>query len=154
MWSAFHRKWNRTLRKTPRIKHFHGKEFSVLGGEFYQFKDPIKWPKPEGSKAATAKRDELVRLVEESQLIGCGVGIRIPDYNEVRQSHPRAKTFRGTDAFEYALQEIVHQTTHAVRTYDSVPRSFSFRTILKRHRGIPRFTTSGNSLTALRLNRC
>jgi hypothetical protein len=121
-WQAFHRKWNQTLRQNPRIDWYHGKEFATLDGQFRQFRNPIKWPKPSGSEAATAKRNDLISLIESSDLIGCGVGVRIPDYKEVRATHPRAKTFLGTDAFEYALQAIIYETNKSIKEHDRLAK--------------------------------
>jgi hypothetical protein len=55
-------------------------------------------------------------------LIGCGVGVRIPDYKEVRATHPRAKTFLGTDAFEYALQAIIYETNKSIKEHDRLAK--------------------------------
>jgi Protein of unknown function (DUF3800) len=119
-WQQFQRKWNRTLRDHPRINYFHGKELRTLKGEFLQFRDEQLWPKPSGSIAANAKRDALYALIEQSGLIGCGVGVGIQDYERIRASHRRGKTFMAKDAFEYVLQATIYEITKTIKENDPV----------------------------------
>jgi uncharacterized protein DUF3800 len=104
-WSAFNKEWRKTLREQPRIEYFHGKELRRLAGEFAQFRDPVRWPKPAGSEAANRKRDALRSVIErQSGLVAFGVGVLVPEYRRVRATHPRGRTFLSCDPFEYVLE--------------------------------------------------
>jgi len=113
-WAKFQKEWNQTLRKPPRIKHFHGKEWRTLNGEFRQFRDDKLWPDRSGGIAANAKRDALHEVINNSNIVGFGIGVYIENYERVRQSHPRGKTFMAKDAFEYVLQSAIYETTKLI----------------------------------------
>src|ERR1035437_10304156 len=65
-WGHFNREWKRVLRISPRIKYFHAKEWRGLDGEFRQFRDPDKWPRPKGGEAADEKRNSPRDVIEKS----------------------------------------------------------------------------------------
>src|SRR5665213_2188408 len=56
-WNRVFILWDDALRKEPAIKYFHSKEWRSLSGEFAQFRDELKWPKPIGGEAANKKRE-------------------------------------------------------------------------------------------------
>jgi Protein of unknown function (DUF3800) len=113
-WAKFQRKWNQALRNPPRIKHFHGKELRRLDGQFRQFRDPQLWPDKTGRVAANAKKNSLHDVINNSDLVGFGIGVYIEDYERVRQTHPRGKVFMPKDAFEYVLQSAIYETTKLI----------------------------------------
>lgn len=121
-WHDFEKRWKRTLRNEPKIGYFHGKEISDLSGEFAQFKDKDKWPKPTGSIAANAKRDALRKVVEDSKLVAIGVGVLVEDYYKVKASHPLGATHMAKDVYEWTLQNIIMQTAAAIRKVDDNAR--------------------------------
>jgi len=121
-WHDFEKQWNRTLRNKPKIAYFHGKEISDLSGEFAQFKDKDKWPKPTGSIAANSKRDALRKVLEESKLVAIGVGVMVGDYNKVKAAHPLGATHMASDVYEWTLQHTLMQTAAAIRKADDAAR--------------------------------
>lgn len=60
------------------------------------------------------KRAVLQRVIGDSSLIAFGVGVLIPEYNRIRESHPRGKLFMAEDAFEYLLQELVYRAAKII----------------------------------------
>jgi len=67
--------------------------------------------------AAVAKRALLQQVIKESSLVAFGVGVLVPEYNRIREEHPRGKTFMAADAFEYILQELVYRTAKTIVEY-------------------------------------
>jgi Protein of unknown function (DUF3800) len=116
-WNSFNKEWRKALKADPPINYFHGKEFPRLTGEFEQFKDKDLYPKPTGLKAAIAKRELLRQVIIDSSLVAFGVGVLVPEYNRIREEHPRGKTFMAADAFEYILQELVYRTAKTIIEY-------------------------------------
>jgi hypothetical protein len=118
-WSNFNKQWRKALHENPRIEYFHGSELRRLDGEFLQFRDADKWPKPEGGRAANAKRDALRAVVERSSdVVLYGVGVLVPEYERIRSSHPRGVEFMAKDPFEYVLQLLIHRVTETVAGLD------------------------------------
>lgn len=113
-WHRFNKGWRKALNRQPSIEYYHGKEVHRLTGQFRQFRDKNLYPPPAGMDAAIAKREGMRRAIEASDLIGFGVGVLVPVYRDVRESHPRGKTFMAEDPFEYILQELVYRTTKEI----------------------------------------
>lgn len=103
----FHAEWRRTLRLSPAIKYFKSSEWHSLTGEFRQFTDPIKWPKPTGREAADAKRDSLKCVIANYWIKAISVAVLIPEWDSVRGRHPKAATYFGNDPFRAALQSVI-----------------------------------------------
>jgi len=99
----------------PCIRWFHSKEWRSLTEEFGQFRDNQKWPKPEGGKAANAKRENLKNIITDSKLVGIGIGIVIPDFNLVRDCDPRAAEFFCPDPYAFVLQSLVFECATGIR---------------------------------------
>lgn len=114
-WTKFHDEWKKVLRFAPSIKFFHSKEWRGLDGEFRQFRDPVKWPKPQGGIAANAKREKLKQVIENTELVAIGMGVLVGDFNLVRNADPRAANFFREDPYEGALQSVVYESAKAVR---------------------------------------
>jgi hypothetical protein len=118
-WNDFERRWKKVLQEHPPIDWFHSKEWRSLTEQFAQFRDDDKWPKPRGSEAATAKREKLKQVIEDSPLVAVGVGVLIPDFKLVRGADPRAAEFFRPDPYEGALQSIIYECAKAVQLVDS-----------------------------------
>jgi Protein of unknown function (DUF3800) len=114
-WTKFHNEWKKVLRVAPSIEFFHSKEWRGLDGEFRQFRDPIKWPKPQGGVAANTKREKLKRVIENTELVAIGMGVLVEDFNLVRNADPRAANFFREDPYEGALQSVVYECAKATR---------------------------------------
>lgn len=114
-WRELDKQWKGILKTKPQIKYFHSKEWCRLLGEFRQFTDCEKWPKPRGGEAANAKRDALLLCLEKSALIAIAVAVLIPEYKRVRDTDPRAKLYFSEDAYDSALQSLFSLTAKAIR---------------------------------------
>jgi len=114
-WNDFGGKWKRALKEPPAIRWFHSKEWRSLTGEFHQFRDNAKWPKPTGGQAADAKREKLKQVIADFKLVGIGIGIVIPDYNLVRDCDPRAAEFFCSDPYAFVLQSLVFECAKGIR---------------------------------------
>lgn len=115
-WSDFAEAWKAALHASPRIEYFYVKELRRLDGQFLQFRDPVKWPKPTGSKAASDKRERLRKVIETNgQLAAISVGVLIEDFNLLRDADPRAAEFFRPDPYEMALQCFVLEVARMVR---------------------------------------
>lgn len=116
-WSKFNKEWRKALNSPPSIDYFHGKEVPKLSGQFAQFRNKNLYPDPAGMDAAITKRALLQQVIKDSSLVAFGVGVLIPEYNRIREEHPRGKTFMAADAFEYILQELIYRTAKAIVDY-------------------------------------
>ncbi len=117
-WHSFTKKWRKVLHTAPRIEYFHQKEFSYSNGEFLQFRNQDMWPQPLGRQTALAKRDALRDVIRQSKLVAVGIGVLVPDYEKVRETHPRGKVFMAKDVFEWALQNVISQAVAAIKKVD------------------------------------
>jgi hypothetical protein len=115
VWRGFNREWKKALSAAPSIRWFHSKEWRSLTGEFLQFRDPERWPKPKGSEAATRKRDRLKAVIEKALVGGIGVGVLIEDFKIVRDADPRAAIFLRSDPYEMAQQALVYECALGAR---------------------------------------
>lgn len=117
-WNAFNKQWRKALKSEPAIEYFHGKDLPKLTGPFLPFRNKQLFPPPRGMDAAVAKRCALQKVIEDSSLVGFGVGVLLPEYKRVRETHPRGKTFMAEDAFEYVLQELVYRAAKTIAEYE------------------------------------
>lgn len=120
-WSKFNKQWKAALRISPVIHHWHSKEWRSLSGEFQQFRDPVKWPKPKGGEAADAKRRALVVALEASPIRAVAVAVLVPDYERVRTAHPEAGKYFRDDVYECTLQSVVYECATEVKESDPNP---------------------------------
>jgi hypothetical protein len=121
-WHDFEKKWYKALRASPRIKYFHQKEFVGSTGEFLKFRDQECWPRPAGKNAMHEKLERLRKIITEASIVALGITVTIPDYERVRASHARARYFMSSDAFGWALQNVIFQSVKAIRRVDESAR--------------------------------
>ena len=121
-WNRFNKEWRRVLNRHPSIDYFHGKDLPKLQGPFAKFRDQQLFPRPTGMDAAVMKRTDLQKVIKDSTLVGLGIGVLLPEYHEIRDTHPRGKTFMAKDAFEYVLQELVYRATKTIAEFDTRAR--------------------------------
>jgi len=114
-WNDFSKRWKAVLREPPRIQWFHSKEWRSLTGEFLQFRDKEKWPRPNGGLAANAKREKLKQVIADSKLVGIGIGIEIPDYHLVRNCDQRAAECYCADPYAFVLQSLVYECAKGIQ---------------------------------------
>ena len=88
-WTDIERHWMRRLEQEadPRpMRYFSSSECMYLSGEFRRFRDPIKYPKPQGRIAADAIKDDLQGILRSSSAMGFALGVNLKDYRAVRKS--------------------------------------------------------------------
>jgi hypothetical protein len=103
-WTEIERFWMRRLEQEcdPKpMKYFSSQECRGLTGEFRRFRDPKKYPKPNGRIAADAVRDDLQGILRSSYAMGFGLGINLRDYRSVRKSS-RARKALPSNPYEFA----------------------------------------------------
>lgn len=130
---GFYHQWNK-LRKQWRIrlkqdglKYFRATEYYSLRGEFARFRDPVKYPKPEGSRAATFLLNDLEAIIQDAAVMGVAVCIDMNVYRDVRAKEQYAAQIFPADAFEVALQSLVQRCAEIVRDEFNVqPRAVAF----------------------------
>jgi hypothetical protein len=105
-WNKLQKLWRKRLKRDG-IKYFHATEYYSLRGEFLKFRDPVQYPKPKGSEAATAMLNDLEQIISESQVMGIAVCADMQAYNAVRQKEAHANEIFSSDAFESALQALI-----------------------------------------------
>lgn len=108
--------WNRRL-KLDGLKYFRSTEYYSLRGEFSRYRDPVRYPKPKGSEAARALRDDLDAIIRNSCVIGIAVAIPIVVYEEVRRTEPLAEKLFKKDPFEAALQSLIEVCVETSRQH-------------------------------------
>ncbi len=117
-WQTIRKRWKARLRQDG-LAYFRSTEYYALRGEFEIFRDPIKWPKPTGSRAAKRLRDDLEAILKDAPVIGIGAAIPLKLYREFRASVPGAAGRFGKDAYYSALQTLMIECAHIVR--DKMP---------------------------------
>jgi hypothetical protein len=101
------------------LAYFRSTEYYALRGEFEVFRDPLKYPKPTGTQAATRLRDDLEAILKDAPVFGIGVAIPLKLYREFRTTIPGAAEKFGKDAFYSALQTVMIECAHTLR--DEMP---------------------------------
>jgi len=106
-WGAFSREWRRRLSK-DRLKYFRSTEYRSLTGEFYRYRDPVRYPKPHGSEAARGLRDDLDLVIKKHDLLGVASVIPLAMFNEVVASEGLTYRFN-PDPFSAAMQTVMRE---------------------------------------------
>ena len=120
-WNKLQQRWKARLKKDG-LKFFHATDYYSLRGEFFRFRDVSKYPKPSGSKAATAILEDLECIIHDVGVMGVAACIDMAAYRDVRQTQAYAKDIFPQDAFEFAIQTIVDMCAKLVRDAFSDPQ--------------------------------
>ncbi len=118
VWAKIRQDWNRRLHRDG-LRYFRSTEYYSLTGEFYRFRDRIKYPKPKGGEAALALRNDLDAILQKSPVIGVGMIIPMGIYTEFRATMPLADQKISSDPYESAVQTLMFECGHVVR--DKIP---------------------------------
>jgi hypothetical protein len=97
-WSALKLQWQRRLKQDG-LRYFRSTEYYSLRGEFTIYRNAKRYPKPAGSQAAKALRDDLDAIIKKSKVMGMAVVIPMEMYNRVRNVKCGAKELFSEDAF-------------------------------------------------------
>jgi hypothetical protein len=117
-WEKIRRAWNKRLRADG-LTYFRSTDYYSLSEQFSRYRDPIKYPKPKGSEAAKALRDDLETILKESPAIAIGVAIPVKLYRDFLATNPGADGKFGEDIFYSALQTLFIECARTVR--DELP---------------------------------
>jgi len=117
-WKSFNKSWRKQLRAEPRIEYFHQKELASMDGEFRQFCNASKWPKPKGKEAAWNKREALLDAIARSTLNCYALALRVPDYERVRNESEKAKKYLDKDPWAYLIQELAFDAASKIVEFD------------------------------------
>lgn len=112
-WNALQLAWKRRLKREP-IDYFRSTEYYSLRGQFERYRDPVKYPKPKGSEAATKLRSDLDQIIHDSQVMGIAATVPMEIYNEFRATEPDAKELLPDDPYELALQALFDMCARTV----------------------------------------
>jgi len=124
-WNKLYKRWKARLKKDG-LDFFHTTEYYSLRGEFFKFRDVVKYPKPAGSKAATAILHDLENIIHDVGIMGVAVCIDMAAYREVRQNRPHAGRLFPKNAFEVAIATLINLCTKIVRDEFKGPRKIAF----------------------------
>jgi hypothetical protein len=113
-WTNLKNEWMKRL-KPDGLKYFRSTEYYSLQGEFRRYRDPIKYPKPAGSNAASALRNDLDGIIKKTGVMGIAAVIPIEAYNDVRANEPGAALRFSEDPFESALQTLIQECVKVSR---------------------------------------
>lgn len=113
-WSKLWAEWRQQL-KNHNLDYFRATDYYSLRGEFQQFRDPVKYPKPLGSQAAKAALGDLERVIETNELAGIAVCVPMNLYSEVRKTEKHADEIFNPDAFHTALMALFKSSAEWVR---------------------------------------
>jgi len=107
-WSGLKLQWQRRLKRDG-LAYFRSTEYYSLRGEFSRYRDSVRYPRPTGSEAATALRNDLDAIIAKSEVMGIAVTIPMQMYNHIRETEFGGKEVFSSDAFESALQSLITQ---------------------------------------------
>ena len=104
-WNALQKAWRKRLNQEG-LEYFRSTEYYSLRGQFHRYCDPVKYPKPRGSEAATRLRNDLDQIIHDSQIMGIAATVPMEIYNKFRETEPDAKELMPEDPYELALQAL------------------------------------------------
>jgi len=114
LWKGIEKKWIARLAQDE-IAYFRATDCKSVSGPFHkliQRHGSVKSARVVAQKI----RDDLEAILVESQWIGFGLGIIIPDYKKVLQSVPEAKLFYADDPTVAAYQQMFFEVARSVCT--------------------------------------
>jgi hypothetical protein len=107
-WCDVKNRWTRRL-KADGLDYFRATEYNGLHGQFFRFRDSVKYPKPLGSQAARRLRDDLKSIILKSKLRGAALVIPLDLYWDIRGSSKEAMQIFTEDPFEIAIQSMIDE---------------------------------------------
>lgn len=114
-WSTLRRQWKARLTRDG-LDYFRSTEYYSLRKQFERFRDPVKYPKPKGSEAATLLRNDLEAIVKKVGVIGFAEIIPMAMFKEIT-ARPEIKCRFNPDPFSAAMQGVMRNVTMFVREY-------------------------------------
>jgi hypothetical protein len=114
-WKSINRGWLKTL-KDYGLSYFRTTEYNSLRGEFNLFKDAVKYPRPEGSKAAKELRDKLEKIIE-TRVLGIACFINLREFREVVEECQKVKHNFAPDPFNFASQTVIRECAFAAQRH-------------------------------------
>ena len=86
------------------MEYFKSSECGRLDGQFRQFRNELKYPKPKGREAADGIRDELDQIIKRSEVVGLGVIVPVAVFNTVYAEPQYAAILSSHDPYKWAIQ--------------------------------------------------
>lgn len=112
-WMKLRKNWNLRLKRDG-LDYFRSTEYNSLRGQFFKFRDAVKYPKPKGSQTATAIRDDLDLIIKDSGIIGMSNVIPLEMFRET-VARPEIKDRFNPDHFSAAMQAAMRDSVLYVR---------------------------------------
>lgn len=123
-WMKLRRKWKKRL-KADGLEYFRSTEYRSLRGQFQKFCDPIRYPKPKGSEAAAALRNDLDEIIRTSGVMGMGNVIPLEMFRGI-VARPEIKCRFNPDPFAAAMQAAMRDVVMYIRAYFGSNHIISF----------------------------
>ena len=117
-WVDLSKDWRKRLKRDG-LKYFRSTEYNSLTGEFYRYRDAVKYPKPMGGDAATALRNDLDELIKKYQIVGVASVIPLAMFREVIMEEGLMSTFN-PNPFSAAMQTVMRECALIAREHLSV----------------------------------
>lgn len=112
-WRTLVRPWKTKLAENG-MEYFKSSECGRLDGQFRQFRNELRYPKPLGRQAADKFRDELDQIIKHSEVIGIGVIVPVAVFAQI-YAEPQYAALISSDAYEWAVQILWGQCVKAMR---------------------------------------
>lgn len=116
-WDSLWGSWSNRLRKDG-LAYFKYSHCKNLHGEFEKFRT-MGSSLSAGKSAAMLVKDDLKAIIVQSGVVGIGVAIAMPDWNELR-GLPGSRGFFARDPYETAMQTVMNESVKRVRRNHSV----------------------------------
>ncbi len=113
-WKRVSKQWRARL-KQDEVAYFRSTEYFSLRGEFSKFRDPQLYPKPAGSEAATALRNDLEGILLKEEIIGFASSIPLPMFRETVADINRDGRVFDPDPFSAAMQTVMNEISLFLR---------------------------------------
>ena len=110
-WDLLRKWWNNRLRK-DNLAYFKNSDCVNLQGEFYKFRE--LGPLSAGKAHAQLIREDLKLIIRSVGVVGAGVAIAIPDWNQLREL-PGSYGFFARDPYETAFQSLMFESVKDLR---------------------------------------
>lgn len=114
-WRSVTRAWTERLRQHG-IAYFRSTEYNSLRGQFQKFRNPIEYPKPEGTKAAQRLRDDLEASLQ-AKVLGLACFVNLKEFREVVQECKQLRKSFAPDPFNFAMQTVMRECAFAAQRH-------------------------------------